>query len=617
MKKIRFLVVLLILAAVIYYLISMIPGRNAEDGDLTVLVVYSPGDQKDSGYIKDAYKSVLQEEGVPFQFVKASYLLASAPEKITSRHPAVILPDGIARMLPLELKHWLKEYVNNGGNALVVYDAGTRSLKGTYQDRALFSQMLELNYILYTQLEAPEESYTTGYFRFKDSESTGFFQYPPGKTNDQHYIVGYSYGELTYPFAATRRGPNLKDNNIHAYGVTADGTAYPAIVLKSLMAGKLLYVNLPLGHLKAHSDDLPMRSILRTFLFKIARTPHLVNTPGGQGGLVINWHIDEQRDWAGIQFMVDNGFLTENLRYSFHNTAGDANDEPGDGRGFDACGRGRKYLEPALKYGVLGSHGGWFHNWFARNLQNGNLKKKEIASYVRKNNKCLESLSGVPIVEYSAPDGVHPQPLMTEVLEDEGIETYYYTGDSGSFPNRTFHEKEMVSSKLLAFPVLSYRKVASFHEMKRDGVPDREVEKWLDSVLSYVIDNRTVRLIYSHSYDLPPYYPEILKAFILRADQLAGEGKLNVQPMTFFTGYLQRLLATRFRFTPKENSLEIRLSNPGGLEGMILSVPAAVFEKYPKPETEGIAIRRDRDDYYLEIKEKVVEKTIHFGADPG
>ncbi|MCP5047755.1 MAG: hypothetical protein GY940_11335, partial [bacterium] len=232
----------------------------------------------------------------------------------------------------------------------------------------------------------------------------------PGKTNDRFYIEGYSYGKLTYPLARVKINKSEDEGNIYAYGVTPGGDTYPAILSKKVIAGTMLYVNLPLGHLKAHSDDLLLRSVLRNFLFKIAKLPHIVNTPGGKGGLILNWSIDSRNDWEGLSYMLENGFLSKDIKYSFHITAGDFNNNPGDELGFDAEGNGMKYLLPIVPYGTIGSHGGWGHGWFSRNVLSGKFGPKEIETYILKNNNALSNIAGYPMTEYSSPYGVHAQP---------------------------------------------------------------------------------------------------------------------------------------------------------------------------------------------------------------
>jgi len=38
------------------------------------------------------------------------------------------------------------------------------------------------------------------------------------------------------------------------------------------------------------------------------------------------------------------------------------------------------------KYGIIGSHGGWAHNWFAKNLEEGKFTQKEILHYEKYKN---------------------------------------------------------------------------------------------------------------------------------------------------------------------------------------------------------------------------------------
>lgn len=78
------------------------------------------------------------------------------------------------------------------------------------------------------------------------------------------------------------------------------------------------------------------------------------------------------------------------------------------------------------------------------------------------------------MTEYSAPIGVFPQPYNTKALDSMGVEVYYYTGDSGSSINRTFYNGEMVSEKVLAFPIVPSGLYASLGEMHELGHYDNE-----------------------------------------------------------------------------------------------------------------------------------------------
>jgi hypothetical protein len=608
-KKTKKALLLALFLLTVYYLVTLLPIAPTDRADLKVLLIYNPNLSKEFGYVLKAWRSVLEEEGVPYKAAAPSYILSEEPSDMVRTYPALILPDKIARSLPSDMKFWVKEYLEQGGDVAVVFDAGSQNLKFQYLNRGLFSNLLGLNYVIYNEIPDSNDATTTAYIKFKNQESVWFFQVAPGKTDENFFLNGYQYGRLIFPIARVRTEEKYDEQDVHAYGITEKGERYPVLMTRKVFIGNLLYANLPLGHLKAHSDDLLLRSTIRTLLFKVAGIPHLVNTPQGKAGLVINWHIDWSEDWAGLEYMKKNGFFTPNVKHSIHNTAGNFTDRPGDGLGFDACGQGRETLKSVLKYGRLGSHGGWAHNWFYKNILNGTFGEKEIEMYIVKNNNCLSTISGYPVTEYSAPNGVHPQPLATRILERNGVEAYYYTGDSGSAPNRTFFDKKMVSKNVIAFPVLSYKAVASFFEMDRDGYTAAHLKDWLHGLLDYLLENRTVRLIYSHSYDVPPYFPGALLKFIQRVEQTCKEGKMLARPMTYFARFTRRFLKTKMRFRHKTDNMVVRVINPEGLKDITIAIPK---RRYRVPDDlKGVVTDEDDMYYYLTVTENPGEKTIY------
>ena len=598
---------LLFVALVCWFFV--VPGEPILGDDVQVLLVNSPLHSQDYNHVIRAYVSVMEEEGIPFRVISPSSLLTQAPEKVVANNPVIILPDGAAQVLPDQLGLWVQDYMLNGGSVAVIYDAGTRTMRGAFREHSMFSFLTGVEYLQYSRLR--DRAFTSGYIRFRDPESRDFFQITPGKIRKNMLLTGYAYGRLTYPMARVARLPALQEKEIRAYTVTEDGEELPGVVLRKYLNGHALYVNSPLGYLKAYSDDLPLRAILRTFLFRVVRIPHLLNTPNGIGGLVVNWHIDANLDWKSIPAMISDGYLRQTLKYSMHITAGDFRDRPGDGLGFDACGRGRMYVEDLLGFGVIGSHGGWGHNWFADKLMTGAFNEAQEAEYIAKNSECLQSITGYPIVEYSAPVGVHPQPMTTQVLEKLGFTSYYYTGDTGSAHNRTFLNGRMVSGKVIAFPIVPLGKAASFKEMVDAGVSEAGVEKWLLDLVDYVERNRTVRLIYSHPYDIPDY-PQALKAFLDRAEAESLAGRITIQPMSHFAADLDRFLKTEFQFQRKENGLTITLTNPLGLKGTTIAVPRSGYTIDSGP---GYTVEQDDDYLYLRILEPICEKTIHARVD--
>jgi hypothetical protein len=580
-------------------------GRSlSQEQEIKVILVYTSTTVKDYSHILKAYESIFEEEGIPYEVISAHLLLSYEAEDIVKYHPAIIFPDGAARHLPPEFEDWTKNYCASGGNVIVIYDPGTISVKKAFLKEAVFTRMTGINYITYDRKR--EAAYTMGNIKFASEECSEFFQVPFGKTAEGLLLGGYAYGKLEYPIACNTYHTAPNQGEVFATAIAKDGHEYAAIVLREYGKGQVLYVNLPLGHLKCFSDDLPLRTVLRTFLKRVVKIPHLHNTSYGKGGLVINWHIDANIDWASIDAMLRDGYLMRDVKYSIHITAGDFRDEPGDGLGFDACGKGGPSIQLIKNYGILGSHGGWGHNWFARNIENNTFQRKEIYDYIKKNNECLESIVDYPVVEYAAPNGTHPQPVTTEVLEELGFLAYYYTGDTGSAPNRTFFNGQKISDKIIAFPILTFGKAASFYEMQRYSFSEDDVKKWLLKTTDYAIDNRTVRLIYSHPYDIPEY-PNAIKSFLDYANQKQQEGNLQIDTMTSFAGFLLKFLQTDYQFKNQEKKMIVSVRNPEGLKGITVALPK---KEHKKPYSQNLSVEEDEDYYYITITRSIKEEVI-------
>jgi hypothetical protein len=303
------------------------------------------------------------------------------------------------------------------------------------------------------------------------------------------------------------------------------------------------------------------------------------------GGLVINWHLDSRVEMDGIPILLRSGLVRSDLREDFHVTAGPDRDRPGDGLGFDACGRGEKLLRQLLPHGGIGSHGGWAHNWFSEGLLENRFSPSEIERLIRINNDCLARVAGGPIRAYAAPAGVHPQPVATRALEQLGMLAYYYTGDSGSSPNRTFYDGKMVSRKVWAFPVSPNGRDASVAEMLEAGLSGNDIETWLQGILDYTVAERSIRLVYSHGYDMrEPVARAPFQRFVARAAGLQAQGLLTVETMVSFAEFLDRFLKTEYSFTRVDGQLVIDLANPSGLQGIAFAVPASwVAAEFPVP----------------------------------
>lgn len=579
-------------------------SRTSHSRQMRIMVAFNPKHMKQHRHVLDAYVSVLEEEGVAWESIDQHLLLAVDPDALAGTVPAVIFPDSLCRRMPMGFEPWLARYLKAGGGIAVIYDPAVKDSQDAYLPETLFSRFSGINHIAFNRLG--DRAYTLGHIKFQDAAAVRKCEIPFGKLDSDRYLCGYGYGRLRYPVARSQivADPAVRPApKVLATAVDDDGDAYPAVVTRRYGKGLVFYVNMPLGHLKANADDLPLRSMLRFFLFNRLQIPHLMNVPHGKGGIVMNWHHDSNGDWPYLEQMVEEGFFRPQLNYSMHITAGEALDRPGDNKGFDACGRGKRFVEILTPYGTIGSHGGWYHNWFALNVESGAFGKKEIKRYIQKNCRCLESLTGRKIVEYSAPNGAHPQPLMTQVLAELGIAAYYYTGDSGAAPNRTFFNGRMLSDRLIAFPVMPLADKASLEEFDASGYDEAAVRQWLQRTVAYAIRNRAVRLLYSHPYDLfvtsqrRDYRPAFI-AFLDLMEQAQAKGHLNVQPMSTFAEFMLQMLETEYSFTVRPNGLDVDVRKPAGLQGLTL---AFARDKFRPPQKGAWQVQSGIDFFYVTL----------------
>ncbi len=164
----------------------------------------------------------------------------------------------------------------------------------------------------------------------------------------------------------------------------------------------------------------------------------------------------------------------------------------------------------------------------------------------------------------------------------------------------------MVSSQVIAFPILSYDKSASLYEMKENGLTEKEVQKWLFDIVDYVVNNHTTRLFYSHLHDIDNY-PHAVHNFLQYAKAKQTEGKLRIEPMSVFAGFFQRFIKTQFSFRQEGTELLLTLKNETSLKGITVAIPR---NKYKAGEYTNVSMTEDTNYYYLTVNENVKEKTI-------
>lgn len=604
MRRFRLILLLLLLAAGWYGLtVVRQVAASREDTRLRAILTWNPrlGDP-DRGVLL-AWRTVLAEEGFPVETVDLFRLVELDPGRLVRHVPALILPDGACRNVPSALKPWLAAYLDAGGVLLAVYDPAVTTQKGGYLPRGFLSRLTGVSQL--NVLRDGDAAFTRGRVRFRRDADRIRCGFPPGKVDADGFWTGYGYGRLEYPVARAELLPGVAVS-VLAEAVTAAGDTVPVLTLRREGGGAAVFVNLPLGWLKGRSDDLPLRGTARWVLGRLAGLPHLVAAPGGTGTVVINWHVDFRDDRPALREMIRRRLLRRDLPVSLHVCAGPDVNAFGDGAGFAACGAGSALVDSLRPFGAVGSHGGWIHNLFAARIASGAWGADSIAVYVRRNRDCLARVTGRPVTEYSAPDGVFPPRLMVPLLRGLGFTSFYWTGDTGSAPGRAFYGGARLSDSLVAFPVMPRGRYASLAEMDMYAeLPPDSVAAWLQGVARYCARERTVRMVYSHPYNLQRYtHPvDYRPAWAAWLDTLAarqGRGELQVRTMSDVADFLRRLWRTRWSLRETARGRVLALRNPLGLQDVAVSLPAALVPAAAAPPA-GAALRRIGDRCLLVV----------------
>lgn len=514
--------------------------------------------------ILSAYEQILKEEGFSYQVVTPAELVNSAGE-IHINYDALIVPEAVNAAIGEEFTQAISSYVQSYGHAvLLVLDPATRTAGGELRQAGLFSELAGVNYY-----QAPDGQPSTysGFWYFSSAGKGREWGITPGKLDRDNAVSSYSYGKLNYEHAQAVN----RDASIEAFD-QVNGSYIPVITEKQYDGGgTVVYANLPLAKYKLRSDDLAIRSVLRSFLIKKAHLPRLVNSPGGAGGLVFNLHICSGAYNKALTVMMMQGIFQKELPFSIHITAGPDTYKLGDQMGFSAEDKykGRPLLEMLQDYGEIGSHGGWAHNFFAYNMQY--LPQEQAIELIRWNSMALEAVTGKKVIEYSAPGGNHPY-WVNQALAEMGVKAYYFAGDTGSSPTHPLLDGKPTIGGTWAFPITPYRQFASLEEMERGHVPSEEVKQWLSDLIEFSSQERAIRMVYTHPSDVS-FELAAMKAFEDKALAEQEAGRLQVAPMSQFADFLNRHAATKFQVKKLEaDGYAIDLENPDGLKDMTVAV---------------------------------------------
>jgi hypothetical protein len=514
----------------------------------------------------------------------------------------LILPDSIHQQASDLLLDGIRDYVAGGGNLLLVYDAATKSIEGSYVGtRSRLSDLAGVDYALYKDLG-------NGTIRSGDVSSTISLMkqlgVPPGKyfpflapsaaleNTTATQLRRYQYWNLEYPSFVT--------SGDYAGQVLLHSSAGVAAGFHPYKNGSVLFVNLPLGYLKTNTDGLPLHTFLHDFAVHMLSLPNLLAVPDGVGGLVLNWHVDSNAAISALQTM-NSWTILQQGPYSIHITAGPDTYAIGDKKGFDVP-HNPVSQELVRKYAGLGyeigSHGGWIHNYFAAHVETD--PPKDLEKFLELNKAALEQVGGHLVVEYSAPNGDQPQ-WITQWLEAHGFVAYYFTGDAGMGPTQSYRAGQREGQNIWAFPITGLDRAASFEEFSSEYISFLDIQRWLETMTGFVVDDHEVRLMYFHPPGILPYR-QVIQNWMGQTAQLKARGSFRWYTMAQIAGFLNSRKGVTWKLTERDGLASLQASDPRTLAHQTWSFPA---EKFEKPVVlEGIAtVAKDGDAWLVDAGE--------------
>jgi hypothetical protein len=492
----------------------------------------------------------------------------------------IILPDTIHKQASDVFVGSIQNFVANGGDLMLVYDAGSLTAEGRYApSKSRFSELAGVDYALYDQLHndtiawhsvsAPKEV-----FAQLDVPPGKYYPFlpPTGATagpsvGSDAKLTRYRFEDLYYPSFVTASSLQGKVLLHSEAGLTAGEHAFGK--------GSVLFVNLPLGYLKANTDGLLLHTFLKYFSQHTLGLPSLETVPDGVGGLILNWHVDSNAAIKPLQAM-ESWSLMKQGPYSIHITAGPDAHTFGDGQGFNVD---HNPISQAriLKYfaagDAIGSHGGWIHDYFSAHIDKD--PPSTMRPFLELNKKALENVTHALVTEYSSPSGDQPQ-WVTQWLEANGFLAYYFTGDTGMGPTQGYRNGVREGKSIWAFPISHLDRAASFEEMPDFGYQPPEILDWLKGMTEFVASHHTARLIYFHPPGILNYH-DIIDGWMKQTAQLKDDGRFRWYTMSGLAEFLNARKQVEWTSKEAGGVMTVAATQPKSLDHMTWRLPATRF----------------------------------------
>ncbi|HEX5389019.1 MAG TPA: hypothetical protein VFW67_04560, partial [Burkholderiaceae bacterium] len=498
------------------------------------------------------------------------------------RIAGVILPDSVHREASDLLISQLYDHVHAGGHLFLTFDAGLQTPGQTAfaTDTSRLSRLAGVDYAMYRAL---------GEHTFADDRVLGSraaeqqLGLQPGKLDFNHSVQAplgelttYGYPRLHYPHLRTQPAGNARTQAL------LQSPAGDVIVAQHTFGGgEVLFANLPLGYLKTRTDGHLLHLLLNHFVVHMLQEPRLAAVPQGVGGMVLNLHIDSNSAQLPLLQLEREGWFKQGP-FSLHLTAGPDTYEVGDRMGLDLDNNTpmQMFLRRQLALGhEVGNHGGWGHNVFGVHANDNNAAQYE--PLLQRNHDSVSSIMQRPARTYSAPMGNHPV-WAHRWLQDNGFKAYYFTGDNGLGPTRSFVNGQRATSRLWAFPISNFYQIATFEELEqpRLGRSADDMAQFLDALTEHVADARVARLFYFH----PPAaeeYQDVLDGLSHHAQRLASLRRFQWYSMESLADFMNQREQVRWRV--RHLSMQARqlvVSTEADLKDMSWVFPLATASRF-------------------------------------
>lgn len=576
--------------------------------DLRVGLVYVPG-SKDEPTTLAVYRQLLSEEGFPYEQVDAGSLELYTPQSLRKRFVALVLPEDVNRTLTRDFGRLVERYVSEaGGRALIVYDAGIQDESGKAGSQWLFSALTGIEG-LYSREPPVGDEVPSASGRY-----LGPWVIPKSSPLRRYFEDGVMSGNTAKIHAI----PVVQEYHWQLQGVEAQALAYgregstspedAIVTYKSYPGGgAVMYINGRPGSLKIRgNNDFMMRGPLKYFLIEVARTPRLVASPGGIGGLVLNIHVCSGAYFKDLDRIFKKEMLSRDIPFSFSVTAGPDTDSPGDGKGFDALNpkKGLPYLSKMAQYGRIGAHGGWIHNYWAYHFNEIPAEKKK--EYIDENFETLAKATGVRVTEYAAPGGIHSA-AVSDFIAAQGVRGASIPTAFCAPPTHLWTDGKL-EDRFWLFGYTGTQYGMAFENMLANGRPVRNIEDDLRSIIDTVAGRREIRLFYSHPISIAAH-PDMWKAVQDYVLAEVGSGDLTVRTVTDFADFLDRHRKVKFTVERCQDGYRVRAESSESMAEMTFAVPVAQDARVK--DSGGFPVREKDGWAYLTIDRALVQVEAH------